>query len=159
VYVAQCGNFIILCEINFRDFRSPKIVIETHLDALNFDFSITLILREINFKNPWSAKSAIFKHLEDLNFDFYEFLHFRKTGIYPNQKFRIPKMAKKAFLNFCPLKNWFHVKCSNLSNAYKVFQKVCLQFELASLSRYGFLKTQKADYSKSMTRVSSLRFY
>ena len=38
VYVAQCGNFIILCEINFWEFRGTKTVIETHLDTLNFDF-------------------------------------------------------------------------------------------------------------------------
>ena len=68
MHVAQCGNFIILCEINFRDIRGPKTVITTHLDALNFDF--------------------------------YEFLHFRKIGIYPNQKLKVPNITKMAFFGF-----------------------------------------------------------
>ena len=42
--LAQCGNFMIfhitqiLREINFRDSRSAKSAILTHLKALNFDF-------------------------------------------------------------------------------------------------------------------------
>ena len=42
---AQCGNFMIflnitqiLREINFRDPRSAKSAILTHLESLNFDF-------------------------------------------------------------------------------------------------------------------------
>ena len=45
VETSQCENFIIflqitgiLREINFRDFRSTKSVILTHLEALNFVF-------------------------------------------------------------------------------------------------------------------------
>ena len=43
------------------------------------------------------SKSAILTQLKALNLDLYVFLHFLKTEIYPNQKFRAPEMVKMAF--------------------------------------------------------------
>ena len=54
-------------------------------------------LRENNFGGFKSAKYAILTHLEAVNFDLYEFLHFLKAQIDPNQKFRGPEIAKMAF--------------------------------------------------------------
>ena len=59
-------------------------------------FSVTHILCEINFGDSTSAKSAISTNLETLNFAIYEIMHFLKAEIYPNEKFRAPKIAKMA---------------------------------------------------------------
>ena len=47
--------------------------------------------------------------LEALNFDFDEFLHFLMAEIDPNQKFRAPEIAKKAF--FQPLHSLELISC------------------------------------------------
>ena len=50
------------------------------------EFSLTQILRQINFGDSWNATYAISTNLEALNFELYEFLHFLKAEILPNQQ-------------------------------------------------------------------------
>ena len=56
------------------------------------------ILREINFEDFRSTKVAFSTHLEALNFDFHEFFQFVKAEIDKKPKFRVSKIAKRAFL-------------------------------------------------------------
>ena len=76
------------------------------------DFSVIQILREINFEESRSSKTAILGILEALNFDFYKFLHFLKAEIIKLTKFRAPKMAKMAFLEFLNSPNLISRKIS-----------------------------------------------
>ena len=62
------------------------IVAKLQYGNLIHDFPVTQIIHEIN--------------LETLKVDFYEFLHFLKAEIYPNRKFRAPKIAKTALFDF-----------------------------------------------------------
>ena len=74
-----------------------------HTEWKFHEFSTIQILREINFEDFRSAESTILTHLVPLNFDFYELLHFLKAEIDQNSKmakFRTPKMAKTAVLEF-----------------------------------------------------------
>ena len=89
--------------VSFR-YLIAHFVSLSYTDWKFHDFSTTTrILRENNFGDFLSAKYAILTHLEPLNFDFHELLHFLKAEIDQNSKmakFRTPKMAKTAVLEF-----------------------------------------------------------